>query len=482
LIILPKKPFIWAFLSLILVVSRLYPAAGELTGEEKGWLARGWRTEREGWIFLHLEGKPFARGFQHGYLLAPEIKKAVDIERHLIHWGSPKDFEFFVRAGKRLFHASLDEEIKAELEGIASGLEKAGVDSIGYFELLAHNAFHELFWYWWPWVKKDLPARLPPDRAEGCSAFIATGSYTAGPGIVMAHNTWTNYAFASFRNIIVDLQPEKGHRIMMQAVAGFIHSGSDFFICSSGLVGTETTISDFTHDYDTTGTAEFSRVRRAMQYAGSLDDWASMMIEKNSGGYANSWLLGDVRSGEIARLELGTKYHRLEKKRDGFFIGSNIAEDRDLLLNETETNFSDIRKDNVGRKVSWLRLMKMYRGRIDLELAKQMLADHYDAWLGRDNPGPRSICGHNELADGITLPVGGRPPFYPSGAIDGKVVDSGMARRMSFWARWGSSCGKPFIAGQFLAEHPQYEWLRGYMADRPTRNWAVFEKAGRKGN
>ncbi|HUU28022.1 MAG TPA: C45 family peptidase [archaeon] len=467
---------LWLFLFLCFLASHLYPAAGELTGEEKAWLARGWRSEREGWIFLHLEGRPFERGFQHGYLLAPEISKALETDRYQVHWESPKDFGFFVQAGKRLFHEKLDAEIKAELEGMAAGLEKAGVDSIGYYELLAHNAFIELLYYWWPWVKKDTAARLPSFKPAGCSAFIATGSYTAGSGIVLAHNTWTDYADASNLNLIVDLLPEKGYRIMMQAMPGVIHSSSDFFICSSGLVGTETTIGDFTSDYDTTGTAEFSRVRRAMQYAGSLDDWASMMIEKNSGGYANSWLLGDTRSGEIARLELGTKYHRLEKKRDGFFIGSNIAEDRDLLLNETETNFSDIRKDNVGRKLSWLRLMKMYRGRIDIELAKQMLADHYDAWLGRDNPGPRSICGHNELADGITLPVSGQPPFYPSGAIDGKVVDSGMARRMSFWARWGSSCGKPFMAGQFLAEHPQFEWLRGYMADRPIRNWAVFKK------
>jgi len=472
-----KRFFVWVLLSLSFLAPVLYAAAGELTGEEKGWLARGKRTEREGWVFLHLEGKPFERGFQHGYLLAPEIKKTIAAERYLIHWQSTKDFDFFVEIGKRLFDNRLDPELKAELEGMAAGLGKAGADSIGYFELLAHNAYIELLWYWWPWAKKAMPARLPPPKPVGCSAFIAIGSYTAGGEIVLAHNSWVDYALGSNFNVIVDLLPEKGYRILMQTLAGNIHSASDFFVCSSGLIGTETTIADFSGGYDTTGTAEFCRVRRAMQYAGSIDDWASMMIENNSGGYANSWLLGDVRRGEIARLELGTKYHRLEKKKDGVFTGSNVAEDRDLLLNETETNFSDIRKANVGRKVSWMRLMKMYRGRIDLELAKQMLADHFDAWLGRDNPGPRSICGHYELADGITSPCDSRPPFYPAGALDGKVVDSELAGQMSFWARWGSTCGKPFMVEQFLAEHPQFEWLRGYMPDRPTRNWAVFKKA-----
>ncbi len=38
-------------------------------------------------------------------------------------------------------------------------------------------------------------------------------------------------------------------------------------------------------------------------------------------GYANAWLLGDIRSGEIARLELGLKQVAFERKKDGFFLG-----------------------------------------------------------------------------------------------------------------------------------------------------------------
>jgi len=32
------------------------------------------RPERNGWIYVHLEGKPAEIGFQHGYWLAPEIQ------------------------------------------------------------------------------------------------------------------------------------------------------------------------------------------------------------------------------------------------------------------------------------------------------------------------------------------------------------------------------------------------------------------------
>ncbi len=46
-------------------------------------------------------------------------------------------------------------------------------------------------------------------------------------------------------NVVIDIQPDKGHRILMQTMPGWIHSGSDFFITDAGLVGTETTIVGF---------------------------------------------------------------------------------------------------------------------------------------------------------------------------------------------------------------------------------------------
>ena len=33
------------------------------------------------------------------------------------------------------------------------------------------------------------------------------------------------------------------------------------------------------------------------------------MLDGNNGGYANDWLIGDNKTGEIALLELGLKNH-----------------------------------------------------------------------------------------------------------------------------------------------------------------------------
>jgi hypothetical protein len=214
-------------------------------------------------------------------------------------------------------------------------------------------------------------------------------------------------------------------------------------------------------------------MRRATQDANSLDEWSAIMKRGNNGGYANAWLLGDVNTHEIARLELGLKYTAYEKKRDGYFVGSNVAEDRKILLLETERNDRDIRSSSVARRVRWRQLMRQYAGRIDAPLAKKFEGDHFDAYRGKTAASGRTLCGHFDL-DADAGGQGQGVPFDPSGTVDAKVVDAAMAKQMSFAARWGSGCGMPFVAGKFLAAHPQFEYLTGLLHDRPAESWCSF--------
>ena len=59
---------------------------------------------------------------------------------------------------------------------------------------------------------------------------------TKDGGVVLGHNTMGGF-LDPFSNVILDIQPAKGHRILMQTTAGWIHSGTDFFITDAGLVG-----------------------------------------------------------------------------------------------------------------------------------------------------------------------------------------------------------------------------------------------------
>jgi hypothetical protein len=433
----------------------------------------GYRTDANGWIFLHIQGAPYERGFQHGYLLAPELTEIKRSLEYLTLIDTGMEWEFFVSASENLFTPFIDQEYIQEMKGIADGANSRGVN-ITWREVLAWNGYMELTGYWWPTVAPDFYAAAAKADKEHCSAFIATGSYSRDGKIVMAHNSWDNFEIGQFFNLILDIQPKDGHRIFMQSVPGFIDSGSDFFVTDIGLMGTETTIGGF-NEYDPNESPEFFRARKAMQYADSLDQWIQLMEKENNGGYANSWLLGDANTGEIVRFELGLKYSNVTRTNDGYFIGYNEAIDPKIRNLECDDTFHlDIRGPMGARQVRLTQLMNMWRGLIDADIGKKILADHFDVYLQRDNPGCRTIDGHYELDSWEYLTMPGHPPYQPKGAVDGKVVDSDLALNMSFWGRWGNSAGMPFDVDAFLDAHIQYDYLRGYLKDRPAEPWTLF--------
>ena len=449
--------------------------AAPVSAAQQTSLRKAERHEKHGWIYLHLEGAAAERGFQHGYLLAKEIAECLRVTRALWEHDSALTWPWLLDKTAVFLEPKIDAENLAELDGMVEGLRAAGVPS-SRAELIVYNAWFEVAWYWWPKEKKKMGSDSPPPPKQSCSSFIATGRMTVDGGVVLGHNSMVDYPEAT-ANVILDVLPEKGHRILMQAWPGWIHSGTDFFVTDAGLVGSETTIGGF-DGYDEKGVPEFVRMRRATQDASSIDEWCDIMKRGNNGGYANAWLLGDVRSGEIARLELGLKHVGLEKKRDGFFIGSNIAEDLKILRWETESNESDVRLSSIARRVQWKKLMARCAGKIDVKLAQRFEADHYDPYFEKETLGGRSLCAHYEMDRHYwgTWPGG---PYYPAGTFDGKVVDTKMAKAMSFSARWGAACGRPFAADPFLAAHPQFDWMQGILKSRPAQPWTVF-RAGEK--
>jgi Phospholipase B len=458
-----KAPLAVALFALI----PLSPAAEAQTPEQKAWLGKASRVDRAGWIALHVEGTAPERGFQHGFLLAKEIGEALRVRREVWRHQTAMEWPWLVDRVKTVFTPKIDSENLAEMEGIAAGMKAAGVAATRD-DIVAYNAWFDIF-YWWPKEKDKLGAKAPDAPHEGCSSFIATGSATADAKVVLAHNTWFGYTIAD-ANVILDLKPAKGHRILMQVFPGWIHSGTDFFVTDAGLVGSETTIGDFT-GFDEKGIPEFARMRRATQDAASIDEWCAIMKKGNNGGYANAWLLGDVNTSEIARLELGLKHVAFEKKKDGWFVGSNIAEDLKILRFETTSSDTDIREVSIARRVRWKQLMKENAGKIDVAKAKGFLGDGFDTYLSKEGPDSRSLCGRGDL-DGRF--EGGGTPFSPSGAFDAKVVDSAMAKKMTIAAHWGAACGPAFDAAAFLAAHPQFEWMAGLLKDRPRGPWTEF--------
>ncbi|HXX46217.1 MAG TPA: C45 family peptidase [Candidatus Acidoferrales bacterium] len=435
---------------------------------------KGYRFDRGGWIYVHLEGTPYDIGYQHGYLLATEIADAFATIRLEMTHDTGRDWEFFRRAARTMLWPKIDSEYQFELKGIVDGINAKGT-KLDIDDIVALNAFSELPDYYVPWLNQQIHSAMSArdlEAFEHCSAFVATGSWTKDHGIVMAHNNWTSYLEGARWRIVFDIVPATGYRILMDGVPGVIASDDDFGVNSAGLMITETTIGNF-HGWDPNGKAEFVRARKAMQYADSIDSYVKIMLDGNNGGYANDWLLGDRKTGEIARFELGLKHTKLWRASDGYFAGANFPSDPDVIKDETSFDPNNPAGSANARRIRWDQLLNGNKGKIDASLAEIFLADHFDTFTKKEGANRRTLCGHGDM-ESETLPGSTAPPFDPWGAVQGKVMDSHMAASMDFVARLGHPCGINFDAAKFLADHPEFSWQSPVMRDMDAGPWTEF--------
>jgi len=464
----------------------------------------GSKYEKNGWIYISIDGSPRERGFANGYLVADEL---ADVQKMLeftamqdfgIHWSFFVDActKYLMPTIKRQFH-----EFYEEMEGISEGATAAGTP-MTLDEVCAWNNYFTLTESWVGHMPPDEAKKLgiqPENKTKSreggtssstlyntsfskkhatdkCSAFIAVGKdWTADGKIVVAHNNFANFIDGQFARTVTDLRPDKGARILMMGYPGWIWSGTDFFVTSAGFIGTETTIGGF-HAYEN-NVPICCRIRNAMQYGKSLDEYEHMLLDGNSGDYANSWLFGDINRNEIMRIELGLQFHNTERTSDGYFIGFNAAYDPQIRnLECSNSGFNDVRRHQGARKVRLEQLMMKYKGKLTAAVAKKILADHYDVYLNKaNNPCSRTVCSHYELDGREFMSDPSRPlPYQPRGALDGNVCDSAMANKMSFSLRWGDSCGLPFRAAEFFKKHAQWEQQEPYLRDRLTQPWTMF--------
>ena len=454
-------------------------------------IKNGIRYDLNGWIYVSIKGAPRERGYAYGKLIANDMKEVRRILDFTIYTDFGVKWDFFIKAAGKYFTPKIKEkfpEFYEEMVGFAEGA------NMSINEVVAWNNYFTLTEGWWAnmpeeesiEVKGTASSNVGASReggaAERCSAFIAVGDWSSDGKIVCAHNNFSNFIDGQLAKYVVDLNPSKGNRILMMGFPGWIWSGTDFFVTSAGILGTETTIGGFIAYQDNIPIS--CRIRNAMQYGKKLDDYEKMLLDGNSGDYANSWLFGDTNTNEIMRIELGLRFHNTERTKNGYFIGFNAPYDARIRnLECVNTGMDDIRRHQGARKVRLADLMDEHKGKLNIEIAQKIISDHYDVYLNKENPCSRTCCAHYELDAREYMSDPSRPkPFQPRGALDGNVVDSTMAKNMSFSLRWGNSCGIPFDANKFCSENRVWDYLLPYLHDRPQQEWTTFRITNVKSN
>lgn len=392
-----------------------------------------YRYPQAGWIVLHIEGKPYDRGVQHGTLMATEIAAYV---RCFAAEQGPKDpsaaWANARRLTKALFLRKFDAEYLEEMQGIADGAAEAGAKfdgrPIDLTDIVALNSWAEL-----DTLDGGLDAlptglegrklptpkakEMPSAKAEHCSAFAAVGPATADGKIVFGHITMFGLYPARFYNVWLDVKPEKGERVLMQSFPGGIQSGMDYYLNSAGLIVCETTIEQTRFNVD--GIPLTNRIRKALQYGKSIDDVVKFLTDGNNGLYSNEWLLADTKTNEIAMFELGTKSTKLwRSSKDewfggtpGFYWGCNNTKDLQVRL-ETISDPRERPRSTAwipsARDKKWLEFYAANRGKIDAEAGKLAFST---------------------------------PPVCASSSLDAKVTTTAMAKDLKTHAIFGPPIG-----------------------------------------
>ena len=457
----------------------------------------GSRYEENGWIRINIKGNPTQRGEAYGRLvrdLMPDIVKAMSFVME-------DDYGVELKTMKGLIYDIFSPivennypELMEEINAIAKGVNSSSADLEFIFFWNCYYSFSYIFGKLPEIISSDpdlsakyghvFPSGVTGGASEGgagdkCSAFIAVGDWTADGKIVCAHNTFDNFIDSQFVNVMLCVKPDKGNAFLMQTAPCQVASGTDYYVTSNGFIVTETTIGGF-NQFKLLNPV-FCRIRHAVQYSRSLDDFVKFLEDGNSGDYANSWLIGDTRNNEIMRIELGLNFVNVERKKNGYFIGFNAPYDgRIRNLECSNTGFNDIRRHQGARKVRLEQLMNEHKGKITVEIGQEILGDHYDVYLNKINPCSRTCCSHYDLDQREYMSQADRPlPYQPRGALDGIVCSTALARRMGLSARWGSSCGMPFYAKEFFERNIQWKQQAPYVVDRPHQPWTTFTCAKR---
>lgn len=405
-----------------------------------------YRYPRGGWIYLHTEGQPFERGFQHGYLMAKEIEGYVD--RCAAQMNS-KDRALGWRQGRAIadavFLRGFDQEILSEMKGIAEGAAAAGAKyqgrNVDLTDIVFANTITEI-------GLLSPAAQTTPTGLEGlgltppsyyhpakdpapndrCSAFAATGKATRDGRMVIGHITFWSLTLAEQTNVMLDIKPAQGHRVLMQSYPGGIQSGTDWYQNDSGVVLTETTIRQ--SPFNIAGTSVAFRARKAIQYGSNVDDVVRHLSERNNGLYTNEWLIGDAKNNEVAMFELGTNKTKLWRSSknewfggtEGFYWGCNNAKDLQVRLEQAIDPKSRpvyIPFQPSARDLKWQEMYQSHKGAIDESFG--FLAFR-------------------------------TAPLVSASAFDAKITTSEMAPRMMLWALLGKPNQREWVPAPYQKE------------------------------
>ncbi|MBZ4416508.1 C45 family autoproteolytic acyltransferase/hydolase [Myxococcus sp. RHSTA-1-4] len=420
--------------------------------ESVRWAGKGFRYDDGGWIYVHIEGEPYERGHQLGELTAREIVSYMEklgIQKDKTDaakgWGHAR------LLADALFLRKYDAEYLEEMKGIADGANKAGVKfkdrELDLLDIVTLNSAVDA-----GQLEEANRATATPlsgrtflkaedeteraGKGDHCSSFVATKSATKdGRAIIGQIFMWNGYTGVHW-DVILDVQPTKGHRFVMQTFPGGIHSGADWYVNSAGIVIGETTVGQT--PFDMNGSPQSNRIRKAAQYASSIDDVARIMKDGNNGLYTNDWTMADTKTDEGACLLLGTKKTRLWRTGSKGNAADTPGNLKDFIWANNNNRDMEVRKEYVPNPDN-----------APVDLAFNTWNRDIAFWEYYAKYGKKGF----DLDTSIRMLASS--PINRPHACDGKITTSEMAEKLMFLAHYGkTTLREKMIGSRFMPDLP----------------------------
>jgi hypothetical protein len=151
-----NKLFLSTLVILSVLISCNSSSSRKIALSQEQILANASRSEKNGWIVIHLEGTPEVIGYQHGYLLANEIIDLRGAMAMLNEKTTGKTWDFYRDESYKMFWPKMPTEYRDEINGISSGVNaKLGENKIDTKDVIAMNAIIEMAGYYVPWLDKQ---------------------------------------------------------------------------------------------------------------------------------------------------------------------------------------------------------------------------------------------------------------------------------------------------------------------------------------
>jgi hypothetical protein len=391
-------------------------------------LKKAYFKEIKGVKILHVKGRPYEMGYQHGYLLADKIY--LMINRTLLataayvasQTGSDLETsEEILWMGQKAAESFLPQEFKEEMIGIADGIKDAGVN-INLDQILLWNTNYDQWCiychpYYWKTDNhvenegKYQPLNLIKPVSGGCSSFCAWGEWAGDDGKLIFGKNEDNFNMPEQlpNRMLVIANPDDGIGHAFSTYPGMI--GLDGGINADGLT-MMTQLNSMQHEsMKGCGIAIFTRL--LLTHARTVND-AVKIFQQYPRCAGIAYHIADAKTKEAVVVETSSKKVCCRYPESGVealwqtnhsncypgwmgYSGYNMVADQALVnqLKDISTieNWQNSLKDPYNFYVQapsrferYQQLIHEYYGNITVDNAIKILSDCYDPYtrLTRD--------------------------------------------------------------------------------------------------